>query len=180
MPPFALGKLNSFSCFDFSRSGQRYLPSCRRFSIPKRLSPTARTPLHSLGLSRVVRIYTTRYTYSGTFILEKQQGHSDWLCVSLILFVLSAPPGFKVKTPGNFCWWLLTHLSPLYWFNEKGVYSQRKKVKRNLRPFAVKRSRHPSSCDVAWQADRVWNVVLLPTYVCLFPSGQAWGRMQTG
>lgn len=27
----------------------------------------------------------------------------------------------------NFCWWLLTHLSPLYWFTDKGVYSQRKK-----------------------------------------------------
>ncbi|PFX34580.1 Protein MMS22-like [Stylophora pistillata] len=38
-----------------------------------------------------------------------------------------APPGFTVKTPVNFCWWLLTHLSPLYWFTDKGVYSQRKK-----------------------------------------------------
>ena len=43
---------------------------------------------------------------------------------------LSAPPDFTVKTPVNFCWWLLTHLSPLYWFTDKGVYSQRKKVTR--------------------------------------------------
>ncbi|XP_066028279.1 protein MMS22-like isoform X2 [Pocillopora verrucosa] len=38
-----------------------------------------------------------------------------------------APPDFTVKTPVNFCWWLLTHLSPLYWFTDKGVYFQRKK-----------------------------------------------------
>lgn len=38
-----------------------------------------------------------------------------------------APPGFTVREPGGFCWWLLTHLAPLYWFTDKGVYSQRKK-----------------------------------------------------
>ena len=48
-----------------------------------------------------------------------------------------APPSFKVKTPANFCWWLLTHLSPLYWFSNKGVYSYKKKVKQKPGTYAV-------------------------------------------
>ena len=60
-----------------------------------------------------------------------------------------APPGFKVKTPVNFCWWLLTHLSPLYWFTDKGVYSHRKKVKWKLRTYAV----------------NIWNCVTVPSFM---------------
>ncbi|XP_068755501.1 protein MMS22-like [Montipora capricornis] len=38
-----------------------------------------------------------------------------------------APPGVTIKTPVGFCWWLLVHVSPLYWFTDKGVYSQKRK-----------------------------------------------------
>ena len=40
----------------------------------------------------------------------------------------TAPLVFSVKDPSAFCWWLLTHLAPLYWYNEQGVFTQRKKV----------------------------------------------------
>lgn len=38
-----------------------------------------------------------------------------------------APPGFTVRTPVGFCWWLLAHLSPLYLFTNKGEHTQRRK-----------------------------------------------------
>ena len=48
----------TFPVFLFSHSGQRCLPSCRTFFIPKRRNQIARTlPVLSHGLSRAVRIY---------------------------------------------------------------------------------------------------------------------------
>lgn len=39
-----------------------------------------------------------------------------------------APSNFNCKDPVGFSWWLVSQVAPLYWYNERGVFSLRKKV----------------------------------------------------
>ena len=61
-------------------------------------------------------------------LLFKKSNEVLDICSYFLLYFFSAPESFICREPVSFCWWLLSQLAPLYYYNETGTFCQRKRV----------------------------------------------------
>ena len=49
-------------------------------------------------------------------------------CVNKMTKYFSTVSEISCKDPVLFCWWILVHIAPLYWYNDEGEYVFKEKV----------------------------------------------------